>query len=136
MGKVPDLKRISKEDFPSEYQALIEKLAFPLNSHMEQVRALFSKGIDFENLTQELITLKVQTNEKSVPNNRITFKSSLRNKLKGIVVISANITSDNTSFVQSQPFISFSQNLNIVQINNIAGLAAETTYELLLLTIS
>ena len=46
MGKVPDLKRIAKEDFPSEYQTLIEKLAFPLNSHMEQVRNLFSKGIE------------------------------------------------------------------------------------------
>ena len=136
MGKIPDLKRLSKEDFPAEYQQLIEKLAFPINSHMEQVRNLFNKGIDFENLSQELITLKVQTNEKSVPNTRLTFKSSLRNKLRGVVVISAVITSSNTSYPTAQPFISFSQNLNIVTINNISGLAPETTYELLLLTIS
>lgn len=136
MGKIPDLKRISKEDFPAEYQQLIDKLAFPLNSHMEQVRNLFNKGIDFENLTQELITLKVQTNEKSIPNTRLTFKTTLRNKLRGIVVISAVITSDNTSYPTAQPFISFSQNLNIVTINNISGLAPETSYELLLLTIS
>lgn len=133
---MPDLKRIAKEDFPAEYQTLIEKLSFPINSHMEQVRNLFNKGIDFDNLTQELITLTVQTNSTSQPLNRITFKSNLTNRVRGIVVISANITSSNLTYPQSAPFISFSQNLNIVTINNISGLAPETTYELLLLTIS
>lgn len=136
MGKVPDLKRISKEDFPAEYQELIDKLAFPLNSHMEQVRNLFNKGIDFDNLNRELITLKVQTNENSQPLNTITFKSNLRSRVRGISVISANITSSTLSYIQQAPFISFSQNLNIVTINNISGLQPETTYEFLLETIS
>jgi hypothetical protein len=136
LGKAPDLKRISKEDFPAQYQDLIDKLAFPLNSHMEQVRNLFSKGIDIDNLTREFITLKVQTDSTSRPINKLSFKSSLRNKLKGINVISGNITSSNTSYLQQAPFISFSQNTNIVSINNISGLAPETTYELLLETIS
>lgn len=136
MGKAPDLKRISKEDFPAEYYELIDKLAFPLNSHMEQVRNLFQKGIDFENLTQELITLKVQTNENSKPITSLSFKSNLRNRVRGVVVISANITSSTLTYPSQAPFISFSQNNNIVTINNISGLAPETTYELLLLTIS
>ena len=136
MGKPIDLKRITKEDFPSQYQDLIEKLSFPLNSHMEQVRNLFNKGIDFDNLTRELITLTVQTNSTSQPINKLTFKSNLRNRLKGINVISANITSSNTSYPSQAPFISFSQDNSIIYINNIAGLAPETTYELLLETIS
>lgn len=136
VGKAPDLKRITKEDFPAEYQQLIEKLAFPLNSHMEQVRNLFNKGIDFENLTQELITLKFQTNENSKPINALSFKSNLRNRIKGIVVCSANITSSNNTYLQAAPFISFSQNTSIVSVLNISGLAPETSYEFLLLTIS
>lgn len=136
MGRIPDLKRIVKEDFPSEYQDLIDRIAFPLNSHMEQVRNLFNGNIDFENLSQELITLKVQTDSTSKPLSQLSFKSSLSNKLKGIIVISANITSSVLSYPQQAPFISFSQNLNIITINNISGLAPETTYELLLLTIS
>jgi hypothetical protein len=136
MGKAPDLKRIAKEDFSAEDQALIEKLAFPLNSHMEQVRNLFSKGIDFDNLSREVITLKVQTGSNGQPINKISFKSGLRNKIKGINIIAANITSNNTSYIQSAPFISFSQENNIVSINYIAGLAVETTYELVLETIS
>ena len=136
VGKAPDLKRIAKEDFESQYHSLIEKLAFPLNSHMEQVRNLFSKGIDFDNLTRELITLKVQTDLESKPLTKLSFKSTLKNKVRGINVISANITSSNTSYVQQAPFISFSQNNNIISINNISGLSPETTYELLLETIS
>lgn len=136
MGKTPDLKRIAKEDFPPEDHPLIEKLAFPLNSHMEQVRNLFNKGIDFENLAQELVTLPVQTNDKSKPISTLTFKSNLRNKVKGIIVISANITSSTLSYVTQYPFISFSQNESIITINNISGLSPETKYELLLLTIS
>ena len=134
--KPPDLKRISKEDFPAEYQELIDKLAFPLNSHMEQVRNLFSKGIDFDNLTRELITLKIQTGGNSQPLNTITFKSNLRNKVRGINVISSNITSSTLTYTKQSPFISFSQNLNIITLNYIAGLEPETTYELLLETIS
>jgi len=136
MGKVPDIKRISIEDFPQEYKPLVEKLAFPLNSFMEQIRNLFDKNIDFSNLNQELITLKVQTNENSKPLSNLTFKSALRNKVRGIVVLSANITSSNNTFPSQAPFISFSQNLSTVTISNISGLAPETTYELLLLTIS
>lgn len=135
MGRAPDLKRIAKEDFSADDQALIEKLAFPLNSFMEQVRNLFSKGIDFDNLSREVITLKVQTGTNKQPLNKISFKSNLKSKLKGINIIAANITSNNTSYIQSAPFISFNQDNNIVYINNIAGLAAETTYELVLETI-
>lgn len=136
MGKPPDLKRISKEDFAAEYQELVGKLAFPLNSFMEQVRNLFSKGIDIDNLTEEYITLKVQTNSDSQPIAPLSFKSNLRNKVRGMWVISGNITSANNSYVQQAPFITFSQNLNIVSIVNISGLAPETTYEFLLRTTS
>lgn len=136
MSKVPDLKRISKEDFDSQYYDLIDQLAFPLNSFMEQVRNVLNKGVDFDNLSQELITLTVQTDATSKPISKLSFKSTLRNRIKGIVVISANITSSNTSFLDQAPFISFSQNSSIVSINNISGLSSENTYELLLLTIS
>lgn len=136
MGKIPDLKRITKEDFPEQYRDLIEKLAFPLNSHMEQVRNLFNKNITFDNLAQDITTLSVQTGANGQPINKIEFKSTLNDRVKGLIPISANITSNNTSFVTQMPFISFTQDVNIVRITNIAGLSPETTYELTLLVIS
>lgn len=136
MGKPPDLKRISKEDFPADDQELVGKLAFPLNSFMEQVRNLFDKNIDVQNLTEEYITLKVQTNSQSQPIAALSFKTNLKNKLKGVVVVSGNITSGTNQYLQQTPFISFSQNLSIVTINNISGLEPETSYDFLLRTMS
>lgn len=104
---------------------------------MEQTRNLFTKNIDFDNLNQELITLRVQTDKTIKPLAKLSFKSTLKNKIRGVIVVSASIlTNNNTSFLQQAPFISFSQNNNIVSVENISGLAAETTYDLLLLTIS
>lgn len=136
MGRVPDVKRIVKEDFDSEYHSLIEKLAFPLNSHMEQVRNILSKNINIDNLAQDFVPLKVQTGSNGQPLNKLSFKSTLKSRIRGLVIISANVTSSNTSFLAQAPFITFSQNEEIVNILHIAGLAPETTYELLLQTIS
>lgn len=136
MGKIPDLKRIVKEDFDSEYQQLIEKLSFPLNSHMEQVRNLFNKNINTDNLARELITLQVQTNASGQPINKLSFKSKLKDRVRGINIISGNILSSNTTYMTQAPFITFSQNGEIVNILYIAGLAPETRYEFLLETIS
>lgn len=134
--KAPDLKRIVKEDFDSEYQQLIEKLSFPLNSHMEQVRNLFNKNINTDNLARELITLQVQTNASGQPINKLSFKSKLKDRVRGINIISGNILSSNTTYMTQAPFITFSQNGEIVNILYIAGLAPETRYEFLLETIS
>jgi hypothetical protein len=136
MAKPLDLKRIAKEDFPAEYHDLIDKLSFPINSSFEQLRNLTAKGIDFDNLARELITLTVQTGTNSKPLAPLSFKSNLRNRIRGINVISANITSSQLSYIQFAPFISFSQANSTVSILNITGLAPETTYELLLETIS
>lgn len=137
MGKAPDLKRIAKEDFAPQYQDLIDKLAFPLNSFMEQTRNLFTKNIDFDNLNRELITLRVQTDQTTQPLAKVSFKSTLKTKVRGINVVSGVIVANNnTSFIQQAPFFTFSQNNNIVTIVNIGGLAPETTYDFVLETIS
>lgn len=134
--RAPDLKRITKEDFPAQYQDLIEKLAFPLNSHMEQVRNILSGNVDFDNLSREIITLRIQTDNNSRPISLPSFKSKLRSRVRGLVPISLSVLSSTNSYPSQAPFISFSQNGAIVTINHITGLDPETTYELLLETIS
>lgn len=135
-AKLPDFKRIAKEDFPQEYHDLIDKIAFPLNSHMEQVRNLFNKNIDFNNLARELIPLRVQTGDTSAPLAKLTFKSNLNNKIRGLNVISASVVTPVGTYLNTAPFISFSQEGSIVTITNISGLSQNTTYDLLLETIS
>jgi hypothetical protein len=133
VAKVPDLKRITVEDFPQENQALVSKLAFPINSFMEQVRALFNKSIDFDNLAQEIVTISFTTGSNSLPLGSIQFKTTVR-RARGILAISGRITNSN-AFIQQMPFVNYSQNENIVSIGLISGLQPETKYEFNLLII-
>lgn len=135
MARVPDFKRITVEDFPQEDQALVKKLAFPINSHIEQVRSALSKNLDFENLAQEIKTISFTTNENGAPLNTVTFKSNMANRVQGIQVVRTVITSNNTTFADQLPVISWSQAVDIVTIIHIGGLLPETQYELTLLTL-
>lgn len=135
MARVPDFKRITVEDFKAEDQPLVKKLAFPINSHIEQVRSALTKNIDFDNLSQELKTLNFTTNGDGQPLNTLTFRSDLANRLQGIMVVRTVITTSNTSFASQIPVISWDQAANQVTITFIGGLLPETGYQLTLLTL-
>lgn len=135
MARIPDLKRIAKEDFPAKYRDLIERLGFPINSHIEQVRSALNKNINFENLAQELKTITFVTGQNGQPINAVSFRSDLANRIEGIIPVRVVITTDNTAFATETPLISWTQENNIVTITNIGGLAAETGYSLTLLAL-
>ncbi len=135
MARVPDLKRIAKEDFPAEYRELIEKLAFPINSHIEQVRSALNKNINFDNLSQEVKVLSFVTGSSGQPLNTLSFRSDLASNVQGIMAVRVVITSDNTSFATQLPVFSWTQEGNIVTFANIGGLAPETGYEITILTL-
>jgi len=135
VGKIPDLKRVTVEDFKSEDRDLVGKLAFIINSFHEQVRSALSKNIDFDNLNQEVISLSFSTGSSGQPLNAVKFKSSLATRVQGISVVRTVIISSNTELASVLPIISWSQNVNLITISNIGGLSPETKYELTLLTI-
>jgi hypothetical protein len=136
MGRVPDFKRIAKEDFPQKYHDLIGQLALPINSHIEQVRNILNKNIDFTNLAQDIVTLTFTTNDSGQPISEVKFKSTLKNNVRGILPVSLTITSNNTLFPAVYPMISFQQVGDIVYIKNIAGLSNNTGYSMTFITIS
>lgn len=135
MGKVPDLKRVTVEDFSKDDQPLVKKLAFIINSFHEQVRSALNKNIDFDNLDQELRVLTIPTGDNSQPLSDIVFKSGLANRVQGINVIRTIITSSNTSFPTQLPVISWSQNNTLVKIEFIGGLSPNTEYQITILTL-
>lgn len=134
MAKIPSYKRITVEDFPQENQALVSKLAFPINSFFEEVRAAFNKAINFDNLAQELIVLSFTTNESGQPLNQLKFKTSL-SRVNGMIPISLKILNNSQSVVNQAPFINFTQNEKFVTIPYISGLTGSTKYEISLLVI-
>ena len=135
MAKVPDLKRITVEDFSPDDRPLVKKLAFVINSFHEQVRNALNQNINFDNLAQEVKTLSFSTDITGQPLNQLTFQSNLANRVQGIQVVRTVITSDNTQVVETLPVISWSQNVRLITITHIGGLLPETGYQLTLLTL-
>lgn len=135
MARIPDLKRIAKEDFNSDDRNLVGKLALPINSFHEQVRNALNGNIDFTNLNQETITLSITVDANGIPVTDTKFKSNLKTTVKGTTCIRAFNLTTATNYPISQPFINFTENNHILTINHVTGLQANEKYNLTLILI-
>lgn len=135
MGRVPDIKRIQKSDFDEEYQEMIDKLAFPINSFFEQTRSLADKNIDFKNLNQEIIKIDVLVDAGGIPIIEAKYRSTLKTTVQGHSCINAVNISGTPGYVTGTPFLTFLQNGNIVTILHIAGVPANTKFQLIVISI-
>lgn len=131
MGQIPNIKRIRTEDFSSEYQSLIDKLSFSLNSFMEETINSLNKNIDFNNLAQYLRVIRVKIGTGGVPKNELKVNTGTTRKITGISVIKASRKDNVGGNVDSHPFITFEQqSQTIIKITHIAGLQDASEYDL------
>lgn len=126
MAFPPDIKRIVREDFAEEDQAIIDKLAFSLNPFMEQVVNALTRSIDFQNLAQELkIIENVNVNPTTgIPIRQIQFATTLTKPLQGMTCIRAINRSRTDTYPTGGIFASFFSDGKIVTITHITGLPA------------
>lgn len=135
MSRVPDFKRIAKEDFKSENRALVEKLALPINSFFEQVRNALNKNIDFENLNQQVLTINIRVDANGKPVVLSKFKTEINGRAQGIQCIKAVNTTNPGTYPTGTPWISYNELSNLITILNVTNLQAGDVYQLTLLII-
>jgi hypothetical protein len=126
-----DVKRITKEDFDSDSQKLIDKLAYPLNSFMEQVQSALDGNINFQNLNREVKKIDVIT-VSGVPVLTTQYKTDLNTRVLGHNCIAATNNTDASNYPTTSPFINFVQNGSLVRIVYISGLQDNEQYTLVL----
>lgn len=126
--KLQGLKRIERNDFPSEYKSIIERIGYSFNSFAEEVIDAFNNGrISIENMNRSIITFKVEVNSSGVPVDDLIIQPNVSN-LQGFSVI--NVTNDNV-VPTACPFITYTKlNNGAVKITNIAGLPSGSTFTL------
>ncbi len=140
MARIPDLRQIKKEDYDNKDQKLIDQLAFPINNFMQQVITVLKRGIDFNNLNQQIVTFTASVDNTGTPTTSVQFQNTLLTKIIGITCINAVNTSSVVRFPQATPFISYSINGSLITVTNIAGLGIPTgqtnsdTYTITILT--
>ena len=131
MGKLDNVRRVVKEDYDEKYHDLIDKLAFVLNSFMEQVVGEMNGSLDFENLAQELITFKITVDSSGVPTENEQVRVNITNP-KGFLVVNT-VDVDNTDlFVTTHPSIKFAtgSSSQVVKIKQITGLTTNREYRI------
>lgn len=128
MSKVDNFKRINAEDFEEEDQEFVRQLSFVLTPFLEQAAAALNKGLDFDNLNQVFTTVDVQV-VAGIPTAKLQIKYSLKTKLKGVIVTSAQNLTDNTT-VTSAPFIQTDVSGDLITVKYVSGIPDGKKYRL------
>ena len=124
-------KRISSESLPSEQRGAADLVGNSINTFMEEVYIAMTGNLGVtSNLNMEFKTIKVTVNASGIPTSRTVFKSSLKSKIVGCIVIRAY-----NAYPVNQPFINFTENQGQVTIDQVSGLNPNTEYQLVVLTI-
>lgn len=132
--KIDNVRRIIQEEFKSEDRETIGKLAYILNSFMEQTVQAVNGNLNIEeNFTQEIKVVKMKVNSSGTPQINPQIKTNLTTRIKGIVVISASNLTTPSNYLSNAPFISFGISEQVIKLNNITGLIANDEYNLTLL---
>ncbi len=130
MSRITTPSIIRGEDFPEETRETVDKLASIINPFMDETYRQMNGNINFENLNRQLVTVDVKINSSGTVVNSPQIRMSIRSRLGGTNVISAENLVNSNTYPTSHPFLSWTVNGNILTITNITGLQANSTYRL------
>ena len=129
MGKIQIPKKIRTEDFDEEYNDLIEKIGYAFNNFADEVYQTLDGGIDFANMSRQLIVLTINMDSSGKIINSPQIKLTTKTKIVGTSVIRAINLINPQVYPTSQPFINFSLNGTVLTIQNITGLQNSSQYQ-------
>jgi hypothetical protein len=129
--KIDLFRNIDKNRFGEDNVELMDKLGNILNDNFSKLNDALNNKLtisdNFKGLTKDI---QVKVNASGTPTAGGKFQVSLQGQIGGMSVIRAICTDNNSTYPTSHPFISYTQTTNLVTINNITGLQADTLYDL------
>ncbi len=130
--KIQIPKKLRAEDFDSNNQDLINKIAFIYNPFADEVFQTLDRGVDYNNLNRQIaqVTINIDSTGKLV--NPPSIKLTLKTKPIGINVINAINQVNSDTYPTSSPFINWSLSGGLLNILNISGLQNSSNYILTL----
>lgn len=134
--KIGSPKRIRKEDVKAEYADLVDAIGGVVNDFNDQVYSALTNGIDFNNLTQQIVDVDLTTGPTGLLMNPPLIKYNiLRVKYRGCTIINAINLNNSNVYPTSAPSLQTTINNNLVTILNQTGLPANSTFRLTLILI-
>jgi hypothetical protein len=130
--KIQIPKKLRAEDFDSNSQDLINKIAFIYNSFCDEVFQTLNNGVDYNNLNRQISQVTISIDSSGALVNPPSIKLNLKTKVLGINVISATNQVNSNTYPVSTPFVSWTLNAGILNISNVSGLQNGSKYTLTL----
>lgn len=129
--RLQSYRNIKREDFDPQYQGLIDRLSFTINSSFESLfNTLNGQSSLTDNILCEVDTFTVTVDSSGKPLTSTQFTTKLVNGTKGSTVIAATSTGSTPVYPTGTPFVSFSKAANTLTVTNIAGLPAGTQFNI------
>ena len=136
MATPPNVKRLRVEDFDSEQRELVERLSYSINDFLDQVVFLFTKGIDFRNLNQQIVTVSAKTNSTGSLVEAVTIKTDLKTKVVGGMIIDIINNTNSRNLPTYYPFAKIEPKSNTeAKLSSIGGLEPNSDYSVKILLI-
>ena len=127
--KLGNYKRIISNDYPDEYQKLIEQLGRQLNDGIEQLFAATGGKLTFaDNFLSTVKEVEVIVGATGNPTNKTSILLDRTDVVQGCIIISAVNKTNAAIYPSTSPFISYTQNGSSLFIDNITGLQTNDRY--------
>jgi hypothetical protein len=128
--KLPSFRRIIKSDYEDKYADLVDTLAVSINQGIDSLYDALNKKLSLKyNILATTKDITVQVNETGKPIQPVGFKLDFTNKVSVVIVGKADNTTNSTAY-PSAVFVSWTQNGDFVQVNNISGLQVGSSYKI------
>lgn len=136
--KLPSYRRIITQDFKEEDRELVEQIGSNINDAFNSVYAVLQKRVSFaDNIASTVRTIDITVDSTGKPTQATSFKLDVTNtSVLGVIVLSALNLTNSAVYPTAMPFISYTQNGDIIYINNITGLQARNQYRLVVLAVN
>lgn len=131
MARLPSFRRIVEQDYPTESQELIKQLSVSLNYGIEVLYDLLNGKLTFkDNISSTLKEIDVKVDANGKPLTSTVIKKASTERLEGLIVIRANNLTNSTIYPSAAVFISYTETVDSIIINNVTGLQANNLYRL------
>jgi len=131
MSKLPPIRRLRTDEFPSEYQDLTDKLVYGINQFFEPVYNALNKRLNFIDNFQAL-DVEVSFTAPISPNRTVSFKNDIGLPIRAVTIRRVDNNS-NSDRLQAAPFVEFENGDSQVILVSSVGFTDGITYTIRLL---
>lgn len=130
--KLPNFKRIFRQDYDEQYQSMIETLASSINIGFETLYSALNNNLSLkDNLYCSLVTLQVKTDANGIPVPATNFTiDSFLKTVSGLEVINALNLTNSAGYPIGGVFLSATQTQSGFVVNKVTGLVPGDLYQL------